>query len=309
MYDMSLRLTPPPSSPQSHDLKTAVPRTGIPYSPCQTFKTRELVSDDKSDVGISQILNTPVRTHLPEHHVLRGGRYVGRRPSKVLLGERSECSEDYLLTYLPPTIRNISAHARKARGKFPPYHKSHSPKPVELRFAEKSLGRHASDDFTLEDVQAVKLLILPYIHASSPALFRALAMKEADRESVRLRTLTTAWELEATNCWKDFLLAVQADDIQKFFDSAEELQFFMTIMECCSVDELKDEEDFHVAAYGQDLTSLALEDERLNQMEGASGDCKAGKEANSEDDLTAILAAAVNVDSIETDGSDEDQDE
>ncbi|KAI6020818.1 hypothetical protein PISMIDRAFT_23739 [Pisolithus microcarpus 441] len=74
----------------------------------------------------------------------------------------------------------------------------------------------------------------------------------------------------------------------------------MTILEHHSVDELKDEEDFHVTAYGQDLTQLALEDEHLSQMEE---ECSEGKAGDAWDNLTLMLATLVNADSIGPDES------
>ncbi|KAI5991667.1 hypothetical protein F5J12DRAFT_786313 [Pisolithus orientalis] len=73
-------------------------------------------------------------------------------------------------------------------------------------------------------------------------------------------------------------------------------------MEHHSVNELKHKADFEVRAYGRDLTLLALEDECLAQMEEVSGERREREAADSEDDLSAILAASITVDTLQTDG-------
>ncbi|KAI6145067.1 hypothetical protein BKA82DRAFT_20870 [Pisolithus tinctorius] len=134
-------------------------------------------------------------------------------------------------------------------------------------------------------------------------------MKEADRESRRLRALTTAWEIEAIDCRRDFLLAMQEEEETQFLRSTKDLQFFKDIMERRSVSQLEEEEEYHIGAYGQDLTLLALEDERLNQMEEVTGKFEDNKVLDSKDNLMAFLATSVNVDESDTDVSEEDESE
>ncbi|KAI6166408.1 hypothetical protein EDD17DRAFT_1786436 [Pisolithus thermaeus] len=197
-----------------------------------------------------------------------------------------------------------------ARSKFTPYHRPHGASSIELRFTEKSLDRHPCNDITLEDARKGKVLLMRGLKAMSKNTFRkALVMKEADRESARLHALMTAWELEAISRQREFLLAVQEENIQQFLQSADDLQFFTNILEQRSLNTLKNEEDFQVGAYGQDLTLLALEDERLSQMEEVSSERVEREAVDSQDDLSAILAAAVNVDALETDGSETSEDE
>lgn len=129
-------------------------------------------------------------------------------------------------------------------------------------------------------------------------------MKEADREAARLRVLTTALELEAVDRRREFLIAMQEETMQQFYQSADDLRLFMNVMERRSVDELKNEEDSQVGACSQDLTSLALEDEGLNRMEELSGEEEGRKVVDSRDDLSAILNALVTVESV---GMDEDE--
>ncbi|KAI6021208.1 hypothetical protein EDC04DRAFT_2901280 [Pisolithus marmoratus] len=135
---------------------------------------------------------------------------------------------------------------------------------------EKSLGRRPNNDVTLKDAKVGRSAFIRGLEGLPENAFqRALEMKEAEREAARLRALTTAWELEAISRRKDFVLAVEAADVQKLIQSDDELRLFKTVLEHRSVDELKDEEALHVAAYGQDLTQFALEDEHLSQIEEA----------------------------------------
>ncbi|KAI6117891.1 hypothetical protein EV401DRAFT_2072187 [Pisolithus croceorrhizus] len=218
-------------------------------------------------------------------------------------------SGDYLAS-LPPTIHKLQPWMKKERNKFAPYQKPQGVNCIELHFAEKSLGRHACNDIPLEDARAGKPLLMRGLRATSDSAFRrALAMKEADREAARLRVLTTAWELEAVDRQREFLIAMQEETMQQFYQSADDIRLFMSVMERRSVDELKNEEDSQVGACSQDLTSLALEDERLNQMEELSGEEGERKVADSRDDLSAILNALVTVESVgmdENEGSEGD---
>lgn len=80
-------------------------------------------------------------------------------------------------------------------------------------------------------------------------------------------------------------------------------------MERRSADELKNEEDCQVGACSQDLTSLALEDDRLNQLEELLGEEEERKAVDSRDDSSAILNALVSVESVgmdEVEGSEDD---
>lgn len=64
-------------------------------------------------------------------------------------------SGDHLAS-LPLTIHKLQAWVKKERHKFAPYQKPQGASCIELRFAEKSLGRHASNDIALDDARAGK---------------------------------------------------------------------------------------------------------------------------------------------------------
>ncbi|KAI5998548.1 hypothetical protein F5J12DRAFT_895493 [Pisolithus orientalis] len=101
---------------------------------------------------------------------------------------------------------------------------------------------------------------------------------------------------------------MQEEETQ-FLQSTKDLQFFKDIMEHHSVSQLEEEEEYHIGAYGQDLTLIALEDECLNQMEEVTGKLKDNKVLDSKDNLMAFLATSINVDESDTDVSEEDKSE
>ncbi|KAI6145054.1 hypothetical protein BKA82DRAFT_20130 [Pisolithus tinctorius] len=108
---MSRPLTPPPSSPQTHqyEYRKGSP-SQVPPSPPQSLSTEEV--------------QMPLR--------LRNKSYPG----------------DNLSVSIPPAAHNLSARVKHSHAKFTPYSK---PSAIELRFAEKSLGRQSVSDITLED--------------------------------------------------------------------------------------------------------------------------------------------------------------
>ncbi|KAI6169178.1 hypothetical protein EDD17DRAFT_1869001 [Pisolithus thermaeus] len=244
--------------------------------------------DAKTDTGNAQPPSTPTPKHLPQPGDSQETFCISH---DILSGDHSG---DYLAS-LPRTIHKLQAWMKKERNKFAPYQKPQGVSCIELRFAEKSLGRHACNNVTLDDARAGKPLLMRGLRAMPDNAFRrALAMKEADREAARLRVLTTA---------------VQEETMQQFHQSADDLWLFMKVMERRSADELKNEEDCQVGACSQDLTSLALEDDRLNQLEELLGEEEERKAVDSRDDSSAILNALVSVESVgmdEVEGSEDD---
>lgn len=144
---------------------------------------------------------------------------------------------------------------------------------------------------------------------SDKAIRHALAARQADRESKRLRALATAWEIEASSNNRDFLLAVQETNVQQYGLSSEEVMFFQKMLERRSANELEDDIDFNSGAYSHDLTSLGVSDERLDQLQTEVAQRQAGELPvegeylgdESPDHLAAILSAAITTD---TDGPD-----
>ncbi|KAG9310721.1 hypothetical protein JVU11DRAFT_9322 [Chiua virens] len=225
----------------------------------------------------------------------------------ALEDDREDCATHTIC--LPPIVHRLSTISKRARSKFMPYERSGGPSALELRFTEKSLGRVDSSDITLEDIrepESRSILLRGLTSLSDRAMRQALEARQADRESKRLRALSTAWEIEASDRHRNLLLTLLEDDTRHLNKAANEVAFFEKVLERRSVKELENDIDFDVGAYGQDLRSLSVVDERLDQLEEEMARRVGGLSAEDEtpDRLNAILAAAV---SAESDGGiDED---
>ena len=101
---------------------------------------------------------------------------------------------------------------------------------------------------------------------SDDAVRQALEARRADREAKRLRSLSTAWEIEAADRHRGFLVTLHGQEIQRFNWAADDEALFEKILERGSLEDLENNTDFNIRAYSHDLTSLAVADERLDQM-------------------------------------------
>ena len=101
---------------------------------------------------------------------------------------------------------------------------------------------------------------------SDDAVRQALEARRADREAKRLRALSTAWEIEAADRHRGFLVTLHGQEIQRFNWAADDEALFEKILERGSLEDLENNTDFNIRAYSHDLTSLAVADERLDQM-------------------------------------------
>ena len=101
---------------------------------------------------------------------------------------------------------------------------------------------------------------------SDDAVHQALEARWADREAKHLRALSTAWEIEAADHHRGFLVTLHGQEIQQFNWAADDEALFEKIRERGSLEDLENNTDFYIRAYSHDLTSLAVADERLDQM-------------------------------------------
>ena len=132
---------------------------------------------------------------------------------------------------------------------------------------------------------------------SEKAMHQALEAREADCESKHLWALSTAWEIEASDRHKQFLLTLHKEEMEHFNWTADEVSFFEKVVERCSMKECEDNLDFNIGAYIQDLKTLSVVDECIDQLELAISHCKGEPPSNNEtsDWLNAILVAAISV--------------
>ncbi|KAI9573717.1 hypothetical protein HD554DRAFT_2035454 [Boletus coccyginus] len=211
---------------------------------------------------------------------------------------------------LPPIVHHLSTSSKRARNKFTPYNKPPGPSTLELQFTEKSLGRVDSSEITLEDTQEGRSIFLHGLASlSDQAMSQALEARQADHESKHLRALSMAWEIEASDQHRRFLLTLHKEETSHYTLAANEVTFFEGVLEQCLLKELENDVDFGIRAYGQDLRTLLVVDECLDQLE-MEMICHGQGELPAEDEtpnrLNAILVAAVSMESdTESDGTTE----
>ena len=301
---MHPRLTPPPSSPYIPYVRPTSHLKDAGSSPIGTPKVPQA---DPGDT-ISSLANTSTDKSLKSQSTPPEFPWYDHAS-----GRDGDLGDMTLPVSLPPILHHLSACTRRARTKFTPYHKPRGPSSLELRFTEKSLGRIDNDDFTLEDTQTVEFLVSSYLSnlliypqgrnifvrgllgLPDEAFHEALAAKEADRETKRFCALATAWEIESLERKRNLLLATQKEHVSRFLESSEEVKFFHKLLRDRSSKELEDSRDFNIGAYRHDLTSLSVEEERLDQMHEARHmrTVKEPAAPGSEDRLAAILAATL----------------
>jgi hypothetical protein len=78
--------------------------------------------------------------------------------------------------------------------------------------------------------------------------------------------MTTAWEIQASSEHSKLLELIFKDEAKKFADRAAAVSFMETLVSQ-NKQELESTIDFHVGAYSHDLTSLAVGDLQLEQIE------------------------------------------
>ncbi|KAG1859114.1 hypothetical protein C8R48DRAFT_674099 [Suillus tomentosus] len=171
----------------------------------------------------------------------------------------------------PPAItKQLSRYVLRAQRQFTPYGKPHGrlPNALELRYADRFCGRYPGEtDLSLADVQAGKdVLERGVALLSKETLAQIIVAKRAACESMRLRAMTTAWEIQASSEHSKLLELIFKDEAKKFADRAAAVSFMETLVSQ-NKQELESTIDFHVGAYSHDLTSLAVGDLQLEQIE------------------------------------------
>ncbi|KAG1785825.1 uncharacterized protein HD556DRAFT_1313993 [Suillus plorans] len=171
----------------------------------------------------------------------------------------------------PPAItKQLSRYVLRAQRKFTPYEKPHGrlPSALELRYADRFCGRYPGEtDMSLADVQVGKDVLERGIALlSKETIAQIIVAKRAACESMRLRAMTTAWEIQASSEHSKLLELIFKDEAKKFADRAAAVSFMETLVPQ-DKQELESTVDFHVGAYSHDLTSLAVGDLQLEQIE------------------------------------------
>ncbi|KAG1888034.1 uncharacterized protein F5891DRAFT_1199322 [Suillus fuscotomentosus] len=163
------------------------------------------------------------------------------RPHDVLLDsirQRHDNSNDplYAPQSLPFVTRHMPSYALRSAQRFRPAQgmscHDAAPSALELRFVERSLGKHSGEtDMSMIDVQKGFEVFNRGIDALPDSAVRAAVLaKRSDRESRRLRALTTAWELETTERHAILLQALLLIDAKKYAESMAEASFFERLL-------------------------------------------------------------------------------
>ncbi|KAG1848137.1 hypothetical protein C8R48DRAFT_677342 [Suillus tomentosus] len=179
--------------------------------------------------------------------------------------------------YAPPSLPSVTCHmpcyAMRSAKRFRPATSCHdTPSALELRFVERHLGKYSGEtDMSMIDVQKGFDVFNRGIDALPDSAVRAAVLaKRSDRESRRLRALTTAWELETTERHAILLQALLLNDAKKYADSVAEASFFEKLLVKRSRNQLEDDADFGIAAYTHDFTEYTVADSQLEQLEGVA---------------------------------------
>lgn len=102
---------------------------------------------------------------------------------------------------------------------------------------------------------------------SKETINQIIVAKRAACESMRLRAMTTAWEIQASSEHSKLLELIFEEEARKFADRAAAVTFMETLVPQ-NKQELESAMDFQIGAYSRDLTSLAVGDLQLEQVEG-----------------------------------------
>ncbi|KAG2063416.1 hypothetical protein BDR04DRAFT_1123276 [Suillus decipiens] len=165
--------------------------------------------------------------------------------------------------------KNMSQYVFRAQRKFKPYDKhGRLPTALELRYIDRFCGKYPGEtDMTLADVIAGKEIFERSIALlSEETITQMIAAKRAACESMRLRAMTTAWEIQASSEHSKLLDLIFEREASKFADCAAAASFLEMLVPQ-DKQELEATMDFQVGAYSHDLTSLAVGDLQLEQAE------------------------------------------
>ncbi|KAG1834944.1 hypothetical protein DFJ58DRAFT_847534 [Suillus subalutaceus] len=195
--------------------------------------------------------------------------------SSAVTGESDRLTQSYpdLITAIPkpPAItKQLSKYVVRAQQKFKPYEKPHGrfPTALELRYVDRFCRKYPGEtDMSLADVKAGKDVFERGVALlSQETIDQIVIAKRAACESMRLHAMTTAWEIQASSEHSKLLELIFKDEARKFANCAAAVSFVETLVPQ-DKQELEAVMDFQVGTYSHDLTSLAVGDLQLEQVE------------------------------------------
>ncbi|KAG1775752.1 hypothetical protein EV702DRAFT_1046648 [Suillus placidus] len=262
--------TPPPSSvgqmSSSHKMDEPYQR------PIQTFRSSFCDARIHCDISARK----------QSKHVTTYTRQLS--PSSDDTSNDSSLEDELRALPGPPIsiMRNLSRLVTRAQRQFKPYdpHHSHASAPsnaIELRFVHRSVGKYASEtDMSLADVQELyqgkDIFERGLRGMSHKTVTQAVVAKQATCKSMRLRVLTTAWEIEVNlQCIKllEFILEQNA---LEYAHSTADASFFQRQLVGGNKQELEASMDFNVGAHSHDLASFVVADIQLDHIKALA--CK-----------------------------------
>ncbi|KAF8839816.1 hypothetical protein BDN67DRAFT_708599 [Paxillus ammoniavirescens] len=145
---------------------------------------------------------------------------------------------------------------------------SPEPRPLELRWLNRSIWRTAHSDIRFQDIdvdKANQILIRGLRALSNDTLQKLVLAKQATRETQRHRLLTLAWEIEETDRHINLLKAMKIESEKAFTEVSEETEFFEGLLSSrINNPGLDNDIDFLHEAYDEDMTCK----KQLDQLEG-----------------------------------------
>ncbi|KAG2036263.1 hypothetical protein BDR03DRAFT_1011796 [Suillus americanus] len=96
---------------------------------------------------------------------------------------------------------------------------------------------------------------------------QAVSAKQATREKSRLHLLMTAWEIEEAERHHTLLSLLQRKNAREYVEASNEAHMFERFMTHHHANQLKDDFDFGVGTYDEELLEFSISEEQLNQLE------------------------------------------
>ncbi|KAG2055068.1 hypothetical protein BDR06DRAFT_971153 [Suillus hirtellus] len=174
----------------------------------------------------------------------------------------------------PPAgiMRNLSRLVTHAQRQFKPYdlRQGHAPNAIELCFVHRSLGKYAGEtDMNLSNVQEGKEIFERGLRGmSQKTITQAIVAKQATRESMCLRVLTTAWEIESNLQHMKLFECILEQNALEYGRSIAEASYFQRHLVGGNWQELEASVDFNVGMHSHDLATFTVADIQLDHIEG-----------------------------------------
>ncbi|KAG1855166.1 hypothetical protein DFJ58DRAFT_727601 [Suillus subalutaceus] len=254
-------ITPPPSSvgQPSPTRDTDEPRQLRPVQNlCSPFRDSRMHHDIQS-------------TKTQSKHTTTYPRQLS--PSSDDTSNDSSLEDELRALPSPPSgiMRNLSRLVTRAQRQFKPYdpHHSHAPNAIELRLVHRSVGKYASEtEMSLPDVQEGKDIFERGLRGMShKTVTQAVIAKQATRESMRLRVLTTTWEIEANLQRIKLLESILEQNAHEYARSIADASYFQRYLAGGNKQELEASMDFSVGAHSHDLASFVVTDTQLDHIQ------------------------------------------